>query len=48
MERGVWVRPFKDIVYLMPPFVIDDEDLGVLMNAVYEVLSERRSRLPLD
>ncbi len=48
VERGVWVRPFKDIVYLMPPFVIDDEDLGVLMNAVYEVLSERRSRLPLD
>jgi adenosylmethionine---8-amino-7-oxononanoate aminotransferase len=40
VERGVWVRPFKDIVYLMPPFVIDDEDLGVLLNAVYEVLAE--------
>ena len=23
VERGVWVRPFKDVVYLMPPFVIE-------------------------
>jgi adenosylmethionine-8-amino-7-oxononanoate aminotransferase len=41
VERGVWVRPFKDIVYLMPPLIIDDEELSVLMNAVYDVLSER-------
>jgi adenosylmethionine---8-amino-7-oxononanoate aminotransferase len=45
VERGVWVRPFNDIVYLMPAFVIDDQELGVLVDAVYEVLSDHfRSR----
>ena len=23
VEHGVWIRPFKDIVYLMPPLVIN-------------------------
>ena len=27
-ERGVWIRPFRDLVYTMPPYVIDDDDLA--------------------
>src|SRR3546814_2034789 len=27
VERGVWIRPFEDVVYIMPPFVIGDDDL---------------------
>jgi adenosylmethionine-8-amino-7-oxononanoate aminotransferase len=38
VERGVWVRPFKDIVYLMPPLVIRSEELGELTRAVCEVV----------
>ena len=38
VDQGVWVRPFKDVVYLMPPLVIEEEDLGVLTRAVQEVL----------
>ena len=34
VEQGVWVRPFKDIVYLMPPLVIEDDDLDILTRAV--------------
>ena len=30
IERGVWVRPFRDLVYTMPPYVTSDDDLGVL------------------
>jgi adenosylmethionine---8-amino-7-oxononanoate aminotransferase len=41
VERSVWIRPFKDIVYLMPPFVIDHEEQGVLLQAVYDVLSDQ-------
>ena len=28
VERGVWVRPFGRLVYLMPPFVMERGDLG--------------------
>ncbi len=39
VEHGVWVRPFGKLVYLMPPFVIDQADLKVLTDAVYAVLT---------
>jgi adenosylmethionine-8-amino-7-oxononanoate aminotransferase len=38
VEEGVWIRPFKDIVYLMPPLVISDEELDTLTRAVRTVL----------
>ncbi len=40
VERGVWVRPFGDIVYLAPPFVIDAADLTTLTAAVCEVVAQ--------
>ncbi len=39
VEQGVWVRPFGDIVYLAPPFVIDAADLATLTAAVCEVVA---------
>ena len=32
--RGAWIRPFGRTVYLMPPFIIADEELAVLTKAV--------------
>lgn len=40
VAQGVWVRPFGKLVYLMPPFVIDEPDLAVLTRAVVQVVSE--------
>jgi adenosylmethionine---8-amino-7-oxononanoate aminotransferase len=40
VEEGVWIRPFKDIVYLMPPLVISGEELNALTRAVYAVVSK--------
>ncbi|MFF3557596.1 adenosylmethionine--8-amino-7-oxononanoate transaminase [Streptomyces tsukubensis] len=34
VRAGVWLRPFRDLVYVMPPFVTGDEDLGTLCEAV--------------
>ena len=28
VERGVWLRPFRDLVYTMPPYVIGEDDLA--------------------
>jgi adenosylmethionine-8-amino-7-oxononanoate aminotransferase len=46
VERGVWVRPFGRLVYLMPPFVISDAELQRLTAAVVEVLAEQAPRVP--
>ncbi len=40
LERGVWVRPFGDIVYLTPALTIDRGDLDHLLDAVASVLRE--------
>ena len=34
VERGVWIRPFNDLIYLMPPYVICAEDLTRLTSAI--------------
>jgi adenosylmethionine---8-amino-7-oxononanoate aminotransferase len=40
VEEGVWVRPFGRLVYLMPPFVIDDPSIEKLTSAVRRVIRE--------
>ncbi|MFT4085675.1 MAG: adenosylmethionine--8-amino-7-oxononanoate transaminase [Gordonia sp. (in: high G+C Gram-positive bacteria)] len=30
VDRGVWLRPFRDLVYAMPPFVCTDADLDTI------------------
>ncbi|MCZ6664156.1 MAG: adenosylmethionine--8-amino-7-oxononanoate transaminase [Gammaproteobacteria bacterium] len=39
VERGVWVRPFGRLIYVMPPYIIDDEELASLTAAIVEVAS---------
>jgi len=34
VEQGVWIRPFDHLIYLMPPYVIESEDLSRLTAAV--------------
>ena len=40
LARGVWVRPFGDIVYLTPALTIDAADLDRLIEAVAGVVTE--------
>jgi len=40
VEKGVWVRPFGKLVYLMPSYIIDDDDLTYLTSAVVDVISK--------
>lgn len=40
VELGVWIRPFGKLIYVMPPFVIDIEQLTLLLKAISTVLNE--------
>ncbi len=37
VERGVWIRPFGRLVYLMPPYVIEPDELSQLTAAIAEL-----------
>ncbi len=37
VERGVWIRPFANLIYVMPPYVTGAEDVARLARAMCEV-----------
>lgn len=39
VELGVWIRPFGNIIYLMPPFIISKDELSKLTSAVLKVVA---------
>jgi len=39
IERGVWLRPFGDIVYILPPLVIAPDELSELTESVESVIA---------
>ncbi len=41
VEAGVFIRPFRNIVYLTPALTIGEDDLDMLTGAVFEVLKAR-------
>lgn len=49
VKRGVWIRPFGQLIYLMPPYVIRPEQLFQLTQAITEALFSREifSQSPL-
>lgn len=40
VEKGIWVRPFGNNVYVMPPYIINDDDIEHLISSTIDILSE--------
>ncbi len=34
VRRGVWIRPFRDLIYTMPPYITGDEDVAAICAAL--------------
>ncbi|GAA4879309.1 adenosylmethionine--8-amino-7-oxononanoate transaminase [Ferrimonas pelagia] len=39
VERGVWIRPFGKLVYIMPPYIMNPTELRQLTHAMHQVLA---------
>ncbi|MDA3785348.1 MAG: adenosylmethionine--8-amino-7-oxononanoate transaminase [Deltaproteobacteria bacterium] len=43
VARGVWIRPFGRLVYIMPPYIISNQDLRHLCRVLVEVVADVRT-----
>ena len=38
VRRGIWIRPFGKLVYVMPPYIISEQELKILLEQMVEVV----------
>lgn len=43
IDQGVWIRPFRTMIYIMPPYIIDESDLHLLCDAIGNILNKLSS-----
>jgi adenosylmethionine-8-amino-7-oxononanoate aminotransferase len=41
VEKGCWIKPFGDVIYLTPPFVIEPTDLSKLTRIIVDELRKK-------
>ena len=39
VDAGVWLRPFRDLIYTMPPFISTDDDIATICQGVIAAAS---------
>jgi adenosylmethionine-8-amino-7-oxononanoate aminotransferase len=42
VEHGIWIRPFGELVYTMPPFITGEEDLAAITRGIHDVVATIR------
>ncbi|PCJ32159.1 MAG: adenosylmethionine--8-amino-7-oxononanoate transaminase [Gammaproteobacteria bacterium] len=40
VDQGVWIRPFRNLIYIMPPYIISQEDLTQLTKAIANIIKK--------
>ncbi|MCP4409322.1 MAG: adenosylmethionine--8-amino-7-oxononanoate transaminase [Gammaproteobacteria bacterium] len=40
VDKGVWIRPFGKLLYIMPPYIITEQQLAQLTSAIVETIEE--------
>jgi adenosylmethionine-8-amino-7-oxononanoate aminotransferase len=37
LQRGVWLRPFRNLIYVMPPYICTPEEIDRITSAMVGV-----------
>jgi len=37
LDRGVWLRPFRNLIYAMPPYICEPDQIGQITSAMVEI-----------
>jgi adenosylmethionine---8-amino-7-oxononanoate aminotransferase len=40
VDQGVWIRPFRDLIYIMPPFIINTNELRALTDVMGKIVEQ--------
>jgi adenosylmethionine---8-amino-7-oxononanoate aminotransferase len=40
LQRGVWLRPFRNLIYVMPPYICTPDEIGQITSAMVGVAEE--------
>ena len=40
IQKGIWIRPFLNLVYIMPPYITSSEELTQITQAIYDIVKE--------
>ncbi|RZG87281.1 adenosylmethionine--8-amino-7-oxononanoate transaminase [Acinetobacter sp. WCHAc060033] len=43
VRRGIWIRPFGKLVYVMPPYIISENELKTLLEQLVDVVKNMKS-----
>lgn len=43
VSHGVWIRPFKNLIYLIPPYIISKAEIKKLVNAILNALNDKKN-----
>ena len=44
VQAGVWLRPFRDLIYTMPPYITTDDDLALICRAILAAIDSQPTR----
>ena len=45
VDQGVWIRPFRNLIYIMPPYIINTDDLTSLSTAMGNIIQALASKI---
>ncbi|KZN56501.1 adenosylmethionine--8-amino-7-oxononanoate transaminase [Pseudoalteromonas luteoviolacea] len=41
IEKGLWIRPFGKLIYIMPPYITSSDDIAHLIDGIYQAIEQK-------